>query len=491
MGEIVRSLRGRLITIIILLTAASIAAGFVMYRLFQQSATAQVGQAEAAAARACDSIASAYRFYTVDWRGGPPKLYDQTLRNDLSAVVVTALRDKPGFEGGLFDPQLGPLAYAFPTYEGNGPKTDVPQAELPRIRSVNQTALANDRPQLARYDSTSQTLLIAACPLPGPITGLTAWAMTRVHPFGGESYQQLMAGLAVLFGAVIGASFIAAILVLTWSRHIGRIENILSRRGIDDLPHLPQTGERELDRIVAALNDAGERLAISREKTDALSRQVAASERLAMIGRVAAGIAHETRNPIAAMRLKAEVALDREPEQKDEALRVIVDQVDRLDHLVERLLSASEFDPPHLEQVQIKPFLQACASFHRERAGLHHMTIETQAGVDTGSFDPAQMRRALDNLVLNAIQAGSGGIIRLVATKSDESLIFRITDEGNGPPETIRAHLFEPFVTGRPEGTGLGLSIVREIAEGHGGKAQLCVGETVTTFEIEIPWRIS
>jgi signal transduction histidine kinase len=242
---------------------------------------------------------------------------------------------------------------------------------------------------------------------------------------------------------------------------------------------------------VAALNDAGERLAISRERTDSLSKQVSASERLATIGRVAAGIAHETRNPIAAMRLKAEVALEGGQTQKDEALRVIVDQVDRLDHLVERLLSASEFDPPHREEVPMEAFLQACASFHRECAAQHHMTIETEAGVNTGFFDEAQMRRALDNLVLNAIQAASGGVIRLSAIRSNESLIFRVTDEGNGPPEAIRAHLFEPFVTGRPEGTGLGLSIVREIAEGHGGNAQLCVGRADTTFEIEIPWQIS
>src|SRR5438093_12012604 len=107
---------------------------------------------------------------------------------------------------------------------------------------------------------------------------------------------------------------------------------------------LPTTGERELDRIVTALNEAGRRLADARRQADQLARQVAAGERLAAIGRVTAGLAHEIRNPIAAMRLKAESAIAADPERKSGALSMILSQIERLDRLIGRLLSVTERD---------------------------------------------------------------------------------------------------------------------------------------------------
>jgi hypothetical protein len=135
-----RSLRGRLIFLLILLVAAAAGAGALMVGLFRQSATAQAGQAGAEIARACDAIGGAYRFYTTGWKGLPPALTDESLRLGLTAVVETALRDRAGIEGGIWQAEAGSLAYAFPTYQGAEPKTDLPQAELPRIQAINRTA---------------------------------------------------------------------------------------------------------------------------------------------------------------------------------------------------------------------------------------------------------------------------------------------------------------------------------------------------------------
>ena len=140
-----RSLRGRLIVLLVLLVAAAGAAGALMVGLFRQSATAQAGQAEAEIGRACDAIGGAYRFYSAGWQGPAAGSNNDALRRDLTTVVQTALRDRPGIEGGIWQGDAGSLAYAFPTYQGSGPKTDVPQAELPRIQAVNQAALASDR----------------------------------------------------------------------------------------------------------------------------------------------------------------------------------------------------------------------------------------------------------------------------------------------------------------------------------------------------------
>jgi signal transduction histidine kinase len=99
---------------------------------------------------------------------------------------------------------------------------------------------------------------------------------------------------------------------------------------------LPATGERELDRIVTALNEAGRRLSDARQQADQLARKIATGERLAAIGRVAAGVAHEIRDPIAAMRLKAENAMAGAAERKSEALSFILGQIERLDALLRR-----------------------------------------------------------------------------------------------------------------------------------------------------------
>ncbi len=487
-----RSLRGRLIILLVLLVAAAIAAGMLMVGLFRQSATAQVGQAEAEIGRACDAIAGAYRFYSAGWQGPTPGLNDEALRRDLTAVVQTALRDRAGVEGGIWQADSGSIAYAFPTYQGSGPKTDFPQAELPRIHMVNQAALAEDRQASSRYDAASQILLATACPLLGPIPSLTGWTMTRVLTFAGSGYQQLMAGLGILFATVLAAAALLTHLAMKWSRHVGHIETALKAHDIAELPRLPATGERELDRIVTALNEAGRRLADARQRADQLARQVATGERLAAIGRVAAGVAHEIRNPIAAMRLKAENAIAGDPERKDLALSTILAQIERLDALVRRLLSVTERDRPRRECVALGPFLESCVATHTELADAKHITLECRADGEAASFDPDQMRRALDNLILNAIQAAPAETSILVAASLDaETLVLSVHDEGAGPPANIRDHLFEPFVTGRADGTGLGLSIVREVAAAHGGTARLGNSETGTIFEIVVPWQPS
>jgi hypothetical protein len=316
--------------------------------------------------------------------------------------------------------------------------------------------------------------------------------MTRVPTFAGRSYQQLMAGLGLLFATVLAAAALLTRLTMTWSRHVSQIEIALKAHDIAELPRLPATGERELDRIVTALNEAGHRLSDARQQADQLARQIATGERLAAIGRVAAGVAHEIRNPIAAMRLKAENAMVGASERKSEALSFILGQIERLDALLRRLLSVTEHDELRRECVGLDAFLDACIASHADLATAKQIKLERTGDRGDARFDSDQMRRALDNLVLNAIHAApAGSLIRVAATREADGLVLSVHDEGAGPPADIRDHLFEPFVTGRPDGTGLGLSIVREVAAAHGGTARLAASEAGTTFEIIVPWQPS
>jgi signal transduction histidine kinase len=486
------SLHGRLIVLLLLLLAAAVAAGLLMTGLFRQSASAQAAQRQAEIARACDAIVDRYRFYTTDWPVGNDAANDVQFRRGLVPVVQTALRDRAGVEGGIWQRASGSLAYAFPTYEGSGPKVDVPQAELPRIRSVNESSAADERAVNVRYSGGSQTLLLTACPLTGPVPDLTAWAMTRVTPFAGRAYEQLMAGLSVLLLTVLAATLFLSRLMVTWSRHVARLECEISSDNATQLPELAPTGERELDRIVDALNDARKRLATAREREAQLAAQVVSAQRLAAMGRMTAGVAHEIRNPIAAMRLKAENAMAAGGTRQGEALSVILTQIDRLDHLLKRLLNVTERDEVHQESVELAPFLEECRLAHEDVAHAREVTLTADAGLEFARFDPALLRRALDNLVLNALQAApSGSTVKLTVYAQDNETVFEVVDHGPGPPSAVCAHLFESFNTGRSEGTGLGLSIVREIAELHGGTARFVRENSLSRFQIWLPWQPS
>jgi signal transduction histidine kinase len=316
--------------------------------------------------------------------------------------------------------------------------------------------------------------------------------MTRVVTFEGRAYGQLMLGLGVLLVTVLAAALLLTRLTWTWTRHIGDIRSALSAHDLAELPALPLTGEHELDQIVSSLNDAGQRLAQARARAEALSRQVATGERLAAIGRITAGVAHEIRNPIAAMRLKAENALEKGGERYPEALAVILEQIGRLDRLLKRLLNVTEPDRAKLQSVELGGFLEECLANHREAAQRRRVGLESRAGTGSARFDPELIRRALDNLLSNAIQAAPPeSRVELTAEREAHTLVFSVRDEGPGPPPEVRERLFEPFVTGRPDGTGLGLSIVKEVAEAHGGRAGHRTVDSQTLFEILIPWQPS
>ncbi len=489
-----RSLRAHLLALWVLILASAAATAYLLYEFYTQSAAVQVAQAELQVARACREIGDRFAFFGTGWSGTVAEP-DEPLKRQLTDVVVTALASHPGVEGGIWTAAGGSAAYAFPTYEGTGPKTDLPSAEIDTIRRINAEASSAERPVATRRASRTQTLVVQGCPLRGPIQGATAWTMARVHTDEGRAYGQLLAGFGFLAATVLGSALLLGRLLVVLGRRIARLEGQLGR-GSDEgaLPRLAETGLRELDRLVEALNAAGTRLAAAR-------RRAAEAERLAAIGQLAAGIAHEIRNPLAAIRLKAENALaSPDPARARAALDLVLDQVARLDRLLRDLLSLTQPRPPVPAPTDLGRVLRDCADLHDDLARARGVRIVVEAASpERAPLDEGQLRRALDNLVLNAIQhSPPGGTVRLSSGREGERLRIRVTDEGPGVPEAVRGRLFEPFVTGRPDGTGLGLAIVREIARAHGGQARLGAppprrtGTEATgpgaTFELDLPW---
>jgi signal transduction histidine kinase len=456
----------------------------MLIALYKETTSQRTERAAANLGRACDAV---LREVPVPSPGGS----SVTVTPDYLSSVTRALEPFAGVEGGIWKASTGSLAYAFPSYEGSRQKTDLPQAEEPTIRQVVETAIAGRRPVEWKRDARSQILLIQACPLAdGADAQIAAWTMTRVITVGGRPFLLAATGLAFLLIVLLGSAALLARVLWRWSQRLRTVESALAT-GAEDLPVLQLTGQRDLDRIVKAINGAGAKALESRRRTESLLQRVAEGERLAALGRVAAGVAHEIRNPIAAMRLKAENALAHEADRSrsTDALQVVVEQVRRMDQLLQNLLRSVQRSEIRRQPVMdIRAFLAAHASLFREQAGRRPISVDVPDGLAPVEFDTTGVGGALDNLILNAIQnSRDGAPIVLRAQIKGSRLRLSVSDSGDGVPESIREHLFEPFATGRPDGTGLGLAIVREVAEAHGGSARVKHRDDGTTFTLDIP----
>jgi signal transduction histidine kinase len=474
----VRSLRSRLFLVWVLSLAASVAVGVLMIQLYVRFSDAALGRAEDVVSRACEAVRDAYRYYDADWNGPAPGQGDAAFRRDLGTVLAMALADLPGLRGGVWQTDQGLLA-SFPTDASALPATA-------QWRPVVAFAAEQQRDTTRQDDDPTDPFAIAACPLPGPVGGLVAWTARRVPADAGLA--QLRLGLGVLLVLVLAIAGWLTWLVGAWSRHVHRIEMALVSHASEALPRIAPTGERELDRIVAALNTASMRLEAARRESAGLAARMAASERMAALGRVAAGVAHEIRNPIAAMRLRAENALAGDDARRRQALDGILGQISRLDRLLSELLAMTQSRPPTLTEVFLPGFLQDCAREHADAAAAAGVALAVNAPDETIRLDAAMIRRALANLLQNALrETPRGGGVTLAASVTDGHPRISVTDTGPGVAADLRDRLFEPFVTGRADGTGLGLAIARELVAAHGGTLTLAPRESGACFVITLP----
>src|SRR6201999_3104510 len=119
-----------------------------------------------------------------------------------------------------------------------------------------------------------------------------------------------------------------------------------------------------------------------------------------------------------------------------------LEQIARLDRLLRRLLNVTEPERANLQRVQVAELLSTCVDEHRELARLQHLELRCESAVESAELDPQLVRRALENLILNAIQAAPpGSVIELRAQRDEGMLILSVTDAGGGPPAAIRERL--------------------------------------------------
>jgi signal transduction histidine kinase len=478
------SARGQLFALWLLLALSAAGTALLFWQFYSQTAARQVAEGQELAARGCRAIGDRYRFYTTGWTAKSPPVAAAALHDDLTSIVSTALARFPGVEGGIWSTNDGTLAYAFPTYEGSGPKLDLPAAEITTIQGINDEARATEMPIDRTKPARSQTLVLHACPLAGVMPELSAWTMTRVLTWTGPAYDRLRWGLALTAFTVVTSTLLLALVLIRWTRRVTRLQQIIDAPAAPDLPRLPLTGDIDLDRLVRAVNATGSRLQDARQ-------QAGAAERLAAVGRLSAGLAHEIRNPLMAMRLKAENALaSGEQARAKTSLQSVLVQITRLENLLRNLLATTHRKQLDRHTSDLRALLLNRAEHHSDLASREDVILrfDDHSASTMASYDEAELTRAVDNLIINAIEASpAGGTVTLSVQEMPCSAVLRIQDEGSGIDASVASRLFEPFVTNRAEGTGLGLAIVREIVHAHGGEVRYIALDNGSSFEIELP----
>jgi two-component system, NtrC family, sensor kinase len=221
------------------------------------------------------------------------------------------------------------------------------------------------------------------------------------------------------------------------------------------------------------------------------------AERLATIGKMAAHVTHEIRNPLSAIGLNVEL-LEEEvaatgAKEPMALVQAVKSEVDRLSRIAEQYLSVARRPRPRLERESVGDLVRELCAFVRpelDRAGVT-LHVEAEAELPEVELDEAQLRQALLNLIRNAREAmpKGGDLTVSVAREADGTAVeIRVDDTGEGVPEELRASIFDPFFTTKQRGTGLGLAVTREIVEAHHGTIHCeALPAQGTRFRIVLP----
>lgn len=358
----------------------------------------------------------------------------------LRPVTQSILRDYPQVEGGFY---LGGvqdrfLAYAFPTKPGKASpharRDEPPPHEMPFIRLQARRSLQENTGSalVTVQDIGPSRVIFVTEPVSGTAVPLAGWLMYRLT--GPEQTEGRLRRYQMSAGLALAGIALSLVLTVNLARQVRR-------------------QQREQQRLREDLHR---------------------SEHLAALGKLLAGVAHEVRNPLAAMRSTIQL-WQRLPEtaRTPASLNAVLAAVDRLNALVSRLL---HFTHPQQDWQTVDLNLLVTETLELIAAQADNQHVQWQTALDP-HLPPVQgsataLRQVILNLLTNALQAMPDGGTVSCATRyvsGAKQLELLCTDTGPGVPPEAREHVFEPFFTTRPDGTGLGLALCREIITQHGG----------------------
>ena len=281
--------------------------------------------------------------------------------------------------------------------------------------------------------------------------------------------------------AILTALFLGVLLAFVLIRHIlGPVRRLALEADRNGGPHEAQDEVKALSRSVRGLLEDIDETHSELEKSRETLLQ---AEKMAMVGKLAAGVAHSVRNPLTSVKMRLfslARTLNVSGTQKED-FEVISDEIRHIDTVVQNFLEFSR--PPRLKMQKISPseVVDMTLQLLKYRLETYDVEIKLRREHPLPEIwaDPEQLKEVLVNLVVNSCESieGKGTIIiqeeDAFSGSQGRAVVIRLTDDGPGIPESIKDRVFQPFFSTKEEGTGLGLSIATRIIEEHGGRLDL------------------
>jgi two-component system sensor histidine kinase HydH len=348
----------------------------------------------------------------------------------------------------------------------------------------------------------------------------TRASLSRIKAFSDHVVENVPIGLLALDNQGRIAAFnhgAESILQLSASKVIGgEAQKILPAELLEEIKHSQNQDdviEKEIECTTSEGNKVPLEIGASRLKDEddvflgnvllfkdltevrTLRREVARSQRLASVGRLAAGVAHEIRNPLSSIKGFATYFKERYPDRPDDqqTADIMIHEVDRLNRVVGQLLEFARPVPVKRQPISLQDLLKDSIRLIEDRAAQKNISIQTRndTGIDAAWGDPDRINQILLNLYLNAIDSMQNGgelNVELSSEGDGEEICIKVSDSGAGINPEHLSKVFDPYFTTKSTGTGLGLAIAHNIVEAMDGRIKVeSDKKRGTTFTLNLP----
>lgn len=403
----------------------------------------------------------------------------------LSKNVKQVLSNFHRLEGGLYFYELDEfIGYSFPTIEDPKPAFGPPPRSYNIIREQALKTIQQDTllTELHRFDPAIFPLSTQPIYVDGKLIG-AAWARIHIERKLSTS-QNIQSGTFFLtVGAILLGLFFTVLIVWGLRKRIQEIKEGLSKMKYDSSHRLKEY-RGAFGVISKAINEMTDTQQNEQEKRKQLERELYQKEKMATLGNLIAGTAHEINTPISIIKTRVQIwerklrkftngQTDRAP-VSDKSLQIVHNEIDRVSRLIKRLLLFSKPTVNSHQQIDVNSLLQERTERLKEAYPTHEITFQKDflTSLPPVFADRESIQHVFTNVLKNAVEASSEICQIVISTNYEDGqdfLTVRIRDFGSGMPDKIKPKIFDPFFSTKPNGTGLGLSICNEIVKAHKG----------------------